>query len=59
MRPVLFNIKVFPRVFPLSLLALNTGIKVPDWLVHHVMYTVLPDAAICAFSCSEHLILLS
>ncbi len=29
---VLFSITGLPKVFPLSLLALNTGIKVPVWL---------------------------
>lgn len=34
--PVPFRIAVFPNVFPLSLLALKTGIKTPVLLVHHV-----------------------
>src|SRR4249919_1899784 len=47
--PVLFSIIGFANVLPPSLLALNSGISTPVLLVHHVTYTLFPDAAISVF----------
>ena len=46
---MLFSIIGFANVLPPSLLALNSGISTPVLLVHHVTYTLLPDAAISVF----------
>jgi hypothetical protein len=46
---VLFSVIAIANVSHLSVLAQNSGIKVSVLLVHHVIWTLLPEAEICVF----------